>query len=97
MVYHSPHNYHGWYSCPGFERDSPKNRVPNFIYLNWHADRAAMAAMDPIMETTLSVAQQLVDFLKVGGPYAISVILGFVVWRLWKTNEELHKRLERKK
>lgn len=44
----------------------------------------------------LSFAVKFAEFLKVAGGWGISIILGGVVWRLWKRNEELHAKLERK-
>ena len=49
------------------------------------------------METALSTAQKIVEFLKVAGPYAFVVIEGYVIFKLWKRNEELHEKLEKKK
>jgi len=50
-----------------------------------------------MIDATLTTAQKVLEFLKVGGPYAIMVIEGYVIWRLWLKIEELHAKLERKR
>lgn len=49
-----------------------------------------------MVDETISTAAKIIEVLKVGGPYAIMIVEGFVIWKLWKTNEELHKKLEKK-
>ena len=36
------------------------------------------------------------NLLKVGGPYAIMIVEGYVIYKLYQKVEELHKRLEKK-
>jgi hypothetical protein len=50
-----------------------------------------------MINATLSVVERIIDILKIGGPYAFIVLEGVIIWKLWQRNEELHKRLERKK
>lgn len=45
----------------------------------------------------VGLVRDLIDILKVGGPYAIMVIEGFVIWKLWQKNEKLHEKLEKRK
>ena len=49
-----------------------------------------------MLESTVDMAEKIMNLLKVGGPYAIMVVEAFVIWKLWQKNEELHKKLERK-
>jgi len=49
-----------------------------------------------MLESTIDMAEKIMNLLKVGGPYAIMVVEAFVIWKLWQKNEELHKKLERK-
>ena len=48
--------------------------------------------MEPV-----GMMKELIDVLKIGGPYAIMIIEGFVIWKLWQKNESLHERLEKRK
>ena len=49
-----------------------------------------------MLESTVDMAEKIMNLLKVGGPYAIMVVEAFVIWKLWQKNEELHKKLEKR-
>jgi len=49
-----------------------------------------------MVDGAIEIAEKIMNLLKVGGPYAIMVIEGYVIYKLYQRNEELHKKLEKK-
>ena len=50
-----------------------------------------------MVNEVLTTAERVMQILETFGPYAFVVFEGVVIWKLWKNQEELHKRLEKKR
>lgn len=48
-----------------------------------------------MVEDALGVGKAILEFLKFGGGYALAVIEGYVIYKLYRRNEELHAKIER--